>query len=277
MKIPRTDFQRRCAAALVLAALFAPVRLLAAEPSPVEADGKEVWRDGSHGHEDEAAGGLIYHGFMGEKIYIQDKGEVYALAEAAHEKSSHERESELAAELVYGVTERLQVLAEVPLVISDPDGGSKHTGLGDVTLGFQYNFMQEFDFSLGVRSGFVIPTGDEDRDLGGDQFVWEPSLLGALRVGSGEVYAGIGGEIIDGGGEPDAFTYTISGAYPWRSLVGVLELAGSTSSDEHDLYVVPGFYWNVGEILQAGMGVPIGLTSDSDDYQIVGLLVFEFF
>ena len=253
------------------------MRSLAGEHLPGEAAAVEAPKHDWPPEEPHAAGALIFHSFMGEKIYIQEQGELYAIVEAAHEKSSHERESELGAEVSYGVTERLQVVAELPLVISDPDGGTKHTGLGDVTLGFQYNFMQELDFSLGVRSSFVIPTGDEDRDLGGGQFVWEPNLLAALRVGSGELYAGVGGEIVDGGGEPDAFTYTISGAYPWRSLIGVLELAGTLNSDEHDLYVVPGFYWNVGEILQAGLGVPIGLTDDSDDYQIVGLLVFEFF
>jgi len=122
-----------------------------------------------------------------------------------------------------------------------------------------------------VRSGFVIPSGDED------QFVWEPNLLGALRVGQGGIYAALGGEIRAGNDATHVFTYTISGAYPWWHLVGVLELGGTLSSEKHELYLAPGLFWNAFDFLQVGLGAPIGLTHAAADFQIVGLFVFEFF
>ncbi len=197
--------------------------------------------------------------------------------EAAYGKGNGEQELELGGELAIGVTDRMQIVAEVPFVLVDPDDGPQHNGLGDITMGFQYNLVQGPDFSFGVRSGFVIPSGDEDRDLGGGQFVWEPNLLGALRVGQSEIYAGVGGEVHTGNGDPNAFTYTISGAYPWRQLIGSVDLSGTVSGDAHEIYLAPGLWWNVVDYLQSGIGVPIGLTSDSVDVQIKTLLVFEFF
>ena len=274
--------QRHFATAFALASLIAPVRTLAAEPSlanphAAESSATETHGEGLHAEEPHGAGALIFEQFVGEKIYIQDQGELYAIVEAAFEKSNHEHEFELAAELSFGVTERMQLVAELPFVFIDPEEGSKHEGLGDITLGIQYNFKQEPDFAFGVRSGFVIPSGNENKDLGDGHFVWEPNLLGALRVGQGEIYAAVGGEIRTGNSDPDAFTYTISGAYPWRRLTGVLDLGGSVSRDEHDLYLAPGAFFVVSDLLQIGVGVPIGLTRDSDDFQIVTLFVFEFF
>jgi hypothetical protein len=42
------------------------------------------------------------------------------------------------------------------------------------------------------------------------------------------------------------------------------------------VYLTPGAYWNASEKIQLGLGVPIGLTEYSDDYQIVGKISFEF-
>lgn len=271
--IIRTSFQRRCATVFAVVSLLAPARSLAAEPSPSEA----YHHGASHSEEEEHAGALIFHQFVGEKIYIQGQGELYVVLEAAYGKGNGEQELELGGELAIGVTDRMQIVAEVPFVLVDQDDGPQHDGLGDISMGFQYNLVQGPDFSFGVRSGFVIPSGDEDRDLGGGQFVWEPNLLGALRVGQSEIYAGVGGEVHTGNGDPNAFTYTISGAYPWRQLIGSVDLAGTVSGDAHEIYLAPGLWWNVVDYLQAGIGVPIGLTSDSVDVQIATFFVFEFF
>lgn len=274
----RAGFQRRCATvfavAVAVASLLAPTRSLAAEPSPSEAH-----QEASDSEEMHDAGALIFHQFVGEKIYIQEEGELYVILEAAYEKAKHEREFELSAEVSIGVTDRMQIVAEVPFEFVNPDDDTKSDGLGDISMGFQYNLVQGPDFSFGVRSGFVIPSGDEDKGLGGGQFVWEPNLLGALRVGQSEIYAGVGSEIHTGNddGDPDAFTYTIAGAYPWRQLIGSVELAGTVSGESHEIYLAPSLWWDVADFLQAGIGVPIGLTSDSVDVQIVTLFVFEFF
>jgi hypothetical protein len=260
-----------------IVSLLAPAQSLADELAPGEAH-----QGASHSEEEvHDAGALIFHQFVGEKIYIQGQGELYVVLEAAYGKGNGERELELAAELSIGVTDRMQIVAEVPFVLVDPDDGSQRNGVGDITVGFQYNLVQGPDFSFGVRSGFVIPSGDEDRDLGGGQFVWEPNLLGALRIGQSEIYAAVGAEVHTGNGDPnrdpDAFTYTIAGAYPWRQLIGFIELAGTVSADASELYLAPGLWWDVADFLQAGIGVPIGLTGDSVDVQISTLFVFEFF
>lgn len=236
------------------------------------ADSPPATQAGEH-EEEKKPGGLFTELFVGEKIYLQEKGEWYLIVTPSFAKAPDEKEFELEAEVIYGLTDQLQLSAEVPYVVVNPDSGSQHQGIGDVDLAANYNFIQTSQFALGVRAEFIIPTGDENRGLGGGQFAVVPALLAGFRFGDAELYASIG-EFI--GEDDDAFTYTIAGAYPWRQLVGVLELTGLNGSGEDVLYLTPGAYWNVTEKIQVGLGVPIGLTDDSDDYQIVGKISFEF-
>jgi len=254
----------QCAAITLLfcAALQRPSR--AENPPPASAPAAEERKPGD----------LVLELFAGEKLYIQEKGEWYLIVTPSFTQGHDEKEFELEAEVIYGLTDELQLSAEIPCAIVNPDNGSQHQGIGDVTLAANYNFLQARDFALGVRAAFLIPTGDEDRDLGAGQFIWSPSLLGAVRVGQGEIYGAVGGEF--GDNHDDAFTYTLAGAYPWQSLVGVFEVTGANGSGADVLYLTPGVYWNVREGIQVGVGVPIGVTDDSDDYRGIGKLVFEF-
>jgi hypothetical protein len=219
------------------------------------------------GQEEAKAGGLFTELFLGEKIYPQEKGEWYLIIEPAFAKASHEKEFELAAELIYGLTDEIQLSGEVPFVWVDPDGDDQHMGLGDISLAINYNFLQKSNIALGVRAEAILPTGDEDRALGGGQFAWSPQFLSAFRFGEFELYASVGGFF---GDDDDAFLYSVAGAYPWEKFIGVLEFTGASGSGDDVLYVVPGAYWNATEKIQIGLGVPIGVTDDSDDYQIVG-------
>jgi hypothetical protein len=180
---------------------------------------------------------------------------------------------EFEAELKYGLTDRLQISAGVPLTSVNPNEGSGHFGVSDVSLALNYNFIQNDRFAVAFRSAFTLPTGDENQGLGGGQFAWTPYLLGAVRVGAGDIYAGIGEEL---GDDTDQFTYTIAGAYPFGKFVGVLELTGFTGGGEDTLYLAPGAYWVPTDHFQVGIGVPIGLTNDSDDYRVIGRIAIEF-
>ena len=159
--------------------------------------------------EEAKAGHLINELFVGEKIYIQDKGEWNLVVTPSFTQGNDAKEKGLSAELKYGVTDQINLSFEVPAVVVNPDEGSQHVGLGDISLGISYDFIQSENFPR--RRRFSLPTGDEDRDLGGGQFVWEPSIVSAFKLGQGESTppsAERSETIID-----DEVTYSVAGAY----------------------------------------------------------------
>src|SRR6476660_5031639 len=90
--------------------------------------------------EEAKVGELTNELFVGEKIYIQDKGELYLVLEGAFAHTNDGKETELSAELKYGLTDRLQLSAEFPVERVNPDNGETHQGISDLTLAFNYNF-----------------------------------------------------------------------------------------------------------------------------------------
>ena len=223
--------------------------------------------------EPKAPGGLFTELFVGEKLYSAERGEWNLVGAASYGEATHEKEFELSGELIYALTDQIQLSGEIPLVHVDTDEGS-HTGPGDVSFAVNWNFWQRPNVAFGVRSEFDFPTGDEKRDLGGGQFVWAPALLSGFRFGDAEIYASIGAAFGDAG--DSFFTYSLAGAYPWRQFIGLIELTGESGSGVDVLYFTPGVYWVPNEKWQVGFGVPIGVTSDSDDYRIVFKLIYEF-
>lgn len=234
--------------------------------------------------EEELPGNRVNELFVGEKLYVQEKGEWIVILESAYDKSNDVKEFELATEVRYGITDRIQLSLEVPYVITDPDGGSTHQGIGDLEPAINWNFLQRDDLTLAARVAATIPTGDEDRDLGGGQFAWSPELLAALRLGKGELYGAIGAEF---GDDVDRFIYTIAATYPITRISaggisgtfnGLLELTGLTGGHEDLLYLAPGITFKSDHkpLSEIAIGAPIGLTHDSDDFIIVARVVFEF-
>jgi hypothetical protein len=250
-----------------IVAVIAPLLLLAGTP-PCLAQTHEA------AHEEESSEQLINELFVGENVYVQSKGEWVGVVAGSFARNSDEKEWELEGELKYGLTDRFQLSGEIPLVFVDPDGEDSHFGVGDLTLAANYNFIQEENWAVAVRSAFLIPTGASSRDLGGGEFVWEPSLLGYVRVGRGEIYGGIGEQF---GDDNEHFIYTAAAAWPvLPHTVGVLELDGSTGDGADTLYLVPGAYIHPAEATQLGVGVPIGLSDDSDDWGVIAKVIYEF-
>lgn len=71
-------------------------------------------------------------------------------------------------EINYGGAPDLQLSVGLPLAFSRPTGGANHNGLGDISLGAKYRFMQETENRpmAAFFPSVELATGDEDRGLG---------------------------------------------------------------------------------------------------------------
>jgi hypothetical protein len=76
-------------------------------------------------------------------------------------------------ELVYGVTERQEVMVEAPFLSRKGEHG-----IGDVVVGTKYVFVRESERLPGIAGSFELklPTGDEDRGLGSGEFDYDIRL-----------------------------------------------------------------------------------------------------
>ena len=74
-----------------------------------------------------------------------------------------------------GITEKLDLFANVPRTWSAPNGESR--GFNDGTLGAKWRFFERDRFSLGVKPEWITPSADEQRGLGNGKSGYAITLM----------------------------------------------------------------------------------------------------
>lgn len=146
-----------------------------------------------------------------------------------------------AAELAWQFTGRLGGEIEVPVVGVDSEPGGGGSGIGDVEVAPMLALIQDPERLLivTVRSGFLLPTGDEEEGLGADGWGWEPGLLmwkGFGADGRGAVQAEVGYDRVfgDEGVDEEQVVYNV--AFSWwlpSNFIPIVEFNGATSLADH--------------------------------------------
>lgn len=153
-----------------------------------------------------------------------------------------------AAELAWQFTDRLGGEFEVPIVGTETEDGQGATDLGDVEIAPMFALIQDPErrLILTARSGFVLPTGDEERGLGIDGWGWEPGLLiwkgfGADDRGAVQAEVGYDRVFADEGVDEEQVVYNV--AFSWwlpSNFIPIVEFTGATpvgetgEADHHD-------------------------------------------
>ena len=166
----------------------------------------------------------------------------------------------------------------------------------DLGLSTKYAFMNigGSDVHASLNFGVSFPIADIDKDLTDGYTVYEPSLSLAkdFTGNNSQVFTQIGIGFVDRTREPsnpanrttahhEFFWHTgffipynehliFSGEFSWVSD----EL--TRGGHENQLYLTPGAIWDLPGHWELGIGVPIGLNKDSDDYQVIAALIYEF-
>ncbi len=226
---------RRLARALTVTAIGLA---LVAAPRPARAQEHEHEHAAEHGpaernqvHGHRGFPGFVdvfftHHAYLERKLHPRFETTV----------SGEGREYEASGELVWQFAERLGGELEGAFVRTDPDEGDGESGFGDVEIAPMLALVQDPDRRLivTVRSGFVLPTGDEQKGLGAGGWGWEPGLLvwkGFGPEGRGAFQTEIGYERIfaDEGPDEEEAVYNFSLSY-WlpSNWIPIVELNGVT-------------------------------------------------
>jgi len=217
---------------------------------------------------------------MGRTVQTQRAGETEITVGASHERSSVEagsqRFSEIKARAEVGVTDRLQLQAELPYQVDDRPGSTFNAqeNVGNVTVGGMYSLLRADDpISMSAGLDVQIPVGHQasipSRDMrSSDVTVWKPSLIVGRDFGPVQMHTNLQAAVST---QDRGFNYDISGVMPIGRVAPSLELNGRTiESAAPQFYATPGLTYSFSDRAQVGVGTPIGLNDQSTEFGVVG-------
>ena len=202
--------------------------------------------------------------------------------------------------LDYGITDRIQVTGIVPYfsirehIEGEPYLGKSH--LGDSKVEVWYNFVEEDEHKPAISGAFqlTLPTGDYKKGIGNERVGYGGLLAITKDFGNSVLYGDLGYNLTPGAKinwsdrrdsshhDLHGFSYGVGAVFKlpdtWRFSI---EVAGKTLQeielDDTDwatqLAVIPGLRKSVDlgklGVLEYGVGFPIGLTRDSEDWGVL--------
>ncbi len=217
--------------------------------------------------------------FLGEIVYPQERGEIQFTTGFLWVRERPEN-SRLPVVLEYGITDRLQIAAELPVDFIRSEE-AKAEGIGNVELEVYYNFFSDrcSGWAAGLGLGAGLPSATSD--VGEDAFIYEPFLVLYRDFGRAQVNFSAGLEIEDPRGGDEAAGISGDVAAAWftkrNSLVYLLECGVEIEQDATPVRLAPGIYWQPPtRNMEIGISLPIGLGGDAPEVGVFVLATWEF-
>ncbi len=248
------------------------------------------------------AGGTAFgsHPLITDDTGIQGKGkfQLEMNVEAARDKEilggveTREDARELAVALAAGATETVDLVVGLPWIRSRmKENGttvSDENGAGDASLELKWRFLERGGFSLAMKPGLTLPTGDEERRLGNGRPAygltliatqkWERSFLHfnlayarnafALEADRESNRRGIWSASIAAGAE-------VVKRLTMVANVGA-ETNGDKGSDTWPAFLLGGFICSVTENLDVDLGLKKGLNRPETDLAVLAGVAWRF-
>ena len=220
---------------------------------------------------------LIQEFLFTEAVYPQEKGEVQFTASHYYIPKTDLTAANTSLLVEYGLTQFLQIEAEVPYLWNDPNPGEAIRGVGDVEVGLLYNFWNKRQISVSAVLEAGIPTGNQEKELGNGTIAWEPKLILANQWGRLQTHLDVGLELAP---EETEYVYNLAAIYPLGAFKIVTELNGSYEQESGEpgqgqWFITPAFIWNGVQGLEVALGSAIKLGIDQT-VQFGFRLTFEF-
>lgn len=212
--------------------------------------------------------------FQSNTVYAQETDELQLTLRPEYSYNESDEHWLLSVGAEYGITDALQIEVEWTAYVRDePDMESSADGVGDLSLGLQYSWLNIGNKPLhaAIALEVVLDAGDDDLESNEEGTVWEPSLVVAFRpefLMGIEAFVEIGSAISS---EESETFFNIGGYRAFDNQLLSLEY----NYEDKARYLTPGISrrWQNG--WEAGMGIPVGLNDDADDFRVIFLLIYE--
>lgn len=220
----------------------------------------------------------------------QGKGnfQLEVLGEYEHDKEEGLKgETEgVTASLIYGILDPVDIVFSVPYAFQrEKEGGctEEEDGLADLTLEAKWRFFEREGFSLALKPGLTLPTGDEDECLGTGRVGGYVYLIASEEISPWAFHLNLGyirnENKIDE--RYDLWHASLAASYElfksWK-LVGDIGMEDNPDrgSSIDPAYILGGLIYSPLESFDIGVAIKSGLTDAEADLSVRGGITWRF-
>jgi hypothetical protein len=207
---------------------------------------------------------------------------------------SSETGGETSMAVSYGLTDNIDLVAGMPFqwysVEENGFSAGEDSGMGDMSLELKWRFFENEDrgFSLALKPGLSIPTGNDEKGFGSGAV--SPSIMliatkegdfGALHANTGWGRNNYHHEAVDAETRNDiwhaSLAAEINTANRLRTVGNIgIETSEERSSSTHPVFLIGGFIYSVSENLDLDIGMKGGLNDAETDTTLLAGLAARF-
>ncbi|MEK9630026.1 MAG: hypothetical protein VW455_13530 [Nitrospinota bacterium] len=232
--------------------------------------------------------------FQSNLVYPQEEDEIQFTLFPSFRKNENSKRVRTLFEVEYGITDAFQIIFEWDgLLYQNPKSGPTISGPGNIEVGAQYSWMALGDGNTHFSFGNLIelPVGPVDNGLTDGFLEVQPFVVLARdfpQFNQSQIFAEFGFSWADkirdtpAGSDPafDSINWNVGGFVPIGPWRATMEINGSNNKwdggDQNEIYITPGVINKLSREWEIGIAAPIGTTKSSDDYRVVGYLMWEF-
>lgn len=222
-----------------------------------------------------------------DDAYILDKGMLtISLGAVSIREANGDKETDFNIDLGYGISNRLEITVDIPVIFSDPKAGSNGEGLGDISIRPEVFLVNEREYMPAISFAATLKThsGNKANYLGSGETDYSLSFqfskdFSPLKWHFNIGYTFVGqakGEAID-----DVIFYNLAFEYNVNDRIDVVgELVGQTNpgpnADDETFEFLVGCIYSMSQNIALDFGIGAGLTDASPDLRITSGLTFQF-
>ena len=227
-------------------------------------------------------------GTQGKGKFLLEVNGQYGWDTKASEGSSFKSEGGQATAIFsYGIADRIDLILslnylqvktrENDLTIYD------ERGLGDTTLEVKWRFFEKDKFSLAVKPGIIIPTGNNEKGLGAGRLGGRIFLIVSQELGSLAFHGNLGYLRNENTLEERRDIWHASAAATWEAVKDLklivntgIERNPDRTANRDPAFLIAGIIYSVTEKFDIDFGVKYGLSKSETDISLMSGIALRF-
>ncbi len=194
---------------------------------------------------------------------------------------------QVASTLSYGLVENVDLVLSLPYSWGKSEENESTTydekGISDVVLETKWRFFEKEGYSLALKPGIRIPTGDHKKGLGAGEVGYQAFLIGSKEMVPWSFHANLGYIRNENKTAEQKNIWHASLAATWETIKN-LNLVGNIgiernpddNAQNNPAFFIGGLIYSVTENIDLDCGVKYGLNSSETDLSLMAGITLRF-